>query len=105
MNGLTVIPYGAAGLVALLILLNWVGLIAFAVVQWQKPTGRGYSFAPPLILGPVLAAIWALSRTFPFRRYAFIAVFLDPSILLLLSTFVLGALRKLIRLGRGSGES
>ena len=105
MRGFTVICGGVAGLATLFIVLNWVGLIAFAVSQVRKPTGSGYSFAPPFICGPVLAAIWALCPSFPFRRYAWIAVLLDASILLPLIALVLGVFGKLIRPRRGSGES
>jgi len=104
-GGPTVICCGVAGLATLLILLNWVGLIAFAVNHRGGATRSGYSFAPPFICGPVLAAVWALCPTFPFRRYAWIAVLADPSILFLVLALVLGVFGKLFRRHRGSGES
>ena len=104
MTSFTIIGGGVAGLAALLILLNWVGLIAFAVNHEREPARSGYSFAPPFICGPILAAIWALGPALPLRRYAWIAILLDPSILLLLLAPVLSALGKLVRPGRGSRE-
>ena len=88
---------GVAGLATLLIVLNWVGLIAFAVNHRGDATRSGYSFAPPLICGPALAAVWALCPAFPLRPCAWIAVPADPSILILLSALVLGVFDRVFR--------
>jgi hypothetical protein len=95
---------GIAGLATLFIFLNWVGLVAFAITHKHESIRTGYSFAPPFICGPVLAAVWALCPAFPFRRYAWIAIVLDPSILLLLLALVLGALGNLVRPRRGPDD-
>ena len=104
MSGLTVICCGVAGLATLLIVLNWVGFLAFAFNHRGEGARSGYSFTPPFICGPVLAAVWALCPTFPFRPYAWIAVPADPSILLVLLALVLGVFGKVFRRHRGSGE-
>lgn len=93
MNLLTVLCSGIGGLAALLILLNWVGFIGFLVARSREPARGGYSFAPPFICGPVLAAAWALCPGLALRPYAWLAILMDPSILFSSLALVLGWLR------------
>ena len=88
MNGLTLICCACAGLAALLMLLNWVGLVAFIAARPREPGRGGYSFALPFICGPALAASWALGPGLPFRHYAWVALLFDPSILFVLLALV-----------------
>lgn len=59
---------------ALLALLNWMGL--FGAI-WQK---RSYSFAPPLLCGVVGAFVVGFHPDVALRRYFWIPLFLDPSV-------------------------
>jgi hypothetical protein len=78
------------GLLGLLLLANWCGLIGFAVDRYRHPekTG-GYSFAPPF-LGGVLGCIGCLVCPIEgVRRFAWVPLVLDPSIFLLTIALIL----------------
>lgn len=96
----SVLVCSVAALAALPIILNWLGVIAHLLSRKAESRQRAYSFALPFICGPILAATWGFCRTFPFRRYAWVAIFADPSILLPTLAFTLGGFRKLLHLAK-----
>jgi hypothetical protein len=77
-------------LLFLLLLANWCGIIGFAFHRYRHPekTG-GFSFAPPFI-GGVLGCIGCLVCPIEgVRRFAWVPLVLDPSILLMAIVLIL----------------
>jgi hypothetical protein len=73
-----------ATLLLLLLLANWSGIIGFALNRYRQPEkAGGFSFAPPFI-GGVLGCIGCLICPIDgVRRFAWVPLAVDPSILLM----------------------
>jgi hypothetical protein len=83
-------------LLLLVLLANWCGMIGYAINRYRHPekTG-GFSFAPPLIGGILGCVVCVVSPLETMRSFAWVALLLDPSILLLSIALILHPISRL----------